>query len=259
MMMTPNKTNLAQGTNIEILLGNVLPNHPKAFAQVKAMAGIDDKAKVVKAAENIGQNKRKTDMTFDFGEDYPPLRISVKSFKGGAGYNHLMRKSLPAFCRDNRIKKADEEFLTKCFLRKAEAFHGRGTPLIDGGEEKDRVREIFANLEIAASSLLGADHPQVLAIFSIAINKWHFYDIQRQVLPLIRQSYIAFTVTSSNIMLGDYIVLQRKGSASGENSGGHPVTDIRHRANDVQIKMKVNRFFDEVKPAATIKLDVPQK
>jgi len=253
--MTPNRTNFVQGTNIELLLQNSLPDHPRAFVKIKEAAGIPADVPLIDNGENIGLRKRKADAVFNFGEGYPLLRVSIKSFSATGGYNHIERKGLEAFCRDYRISKADYEFLSKLFLRKAAAEKGRRTHLVKRDEE-ERVRRIFQPVEVGASSLLGRDNPQIFAIFSIELNRWHLYDIQRQVLPLIRQRAITFTIQGKNVGFGDYIVLQRKGSKQGEQSisGGRPHTDIKHRSNDVQIKMRIERFFNEIKPLAFYQL-----
>lgn len=251
--MTPNRTNTRQGINIEELLRNSLPAHQRAFNKVKQSAGIPTTATLTEESDNVGLRKRKTDVVFNFGNKYPRLRASVKSFSKGAGYNQLERKSLANFCRDNRILADDHKFLEILFLRKAKAEKWKRTKLVEQGE-KERVRQIFSEIEPGATALLGLDHPQIFAVFSIERNRWHLYDMQSQVLPAIRQINVTFTSTSSNIQLGDYIVLQRKGSAGGEHSGGHPVTDIRHRANDVQMKIRLRRFFDKINPLAFIQL-----
>ncbi|MXZ44208.1 MAG: hypothetical protein F4Z01_04415 [Gammaproteobacteria bacterium] len=252
-MPPPNKTNTRQGINIEELLQNSLPQHPRAFKKVKEAVGIPNRAQPIKDAENIGLKKRKTDAVFKFGDEYPLLRVSVKSFSKDAGYNHVERKSLSAFCRDYRISVPDQKFLETLFLRKAAAEKGRRTHLVNY-DEQGRVREIFDDLEVGATSLLGRDHPQIFAIYSIERSRWHLYDIPKQVLPVIRQHTVTFTQIGRNIEFGDYIVLQRKGSAKGEHSGGHPITDIRHRANDVQVKMRTRNFFNEIKPLCFFEL-----
>ena len=264
MIAPPNRTNTTQGTNIETMLHHVLLDHPRAFGKIKAVAGIPAQADPVKDADNIGMRKRKTDIVFAFGGDYPLLRISVKSFKKAAGYNHLERKSLDKFCTDNRLRAADAKMLHDMFIRKAvegkaakakdKSASKKITPLVYPSE-RDDVRRMFANVEVGASAFLGSDHPQILAVFRIDDNRWHFYDMQNQVLPNTRQSHIGFTARGgANIQLGDYILLQRKGSEKGEHSYGLPISDIRHRSNDVQIKFRLKAFFDEIEPLAYIQL-----
>ena len=118
--------------------------------------------------------------------------------------------------------------------------------------ERERIGKIFSNIEPALSSLLGHDHPQILALYSVNQSKFHFYDMNKQVLPLVRVAEIRFTAIAANIAIGDYIVLQRKGSAKGE--AGNDIGDILHRANNIQIKMKVKRFFNDVEPISWYQL-----
>ena len=253
--MTPSRTNTAQGTDTEKSLQDDLPAHPRAFAKVKEMVGIPADAELIDHAENVGLQKRKADAVFNFGDNHPLLRVSVKSFSKGAGYNQIERKSLASFCKVNRIAKKDEEFLQQIILRKAKAKKGKRTHLVQHGEE-ERVKQIFSQIEVGASSLLGQDHPQIFAIYSREIKKWHLYDMQKQVLPVIRQRDISFTPVGRNVRFGIYVDFKRKGSKKGEDkiSGGRPFTDIRHRSNDVQIMIRSKRFFNEIEPLAYIAL-----
>ena len=202
---------------------------------------------------NVGRKKRKTDAVFQFGDKYPILRVSVKSFSKSGGYNHVERKSLSTFCREYQISVSDQEFLKTLFLRKAVAAKGKHTHLVEQ-DEQSRVHEIFKHLEVGATALLGRDHPQIFAIYSIERSRWHLYDIRKQVLPVIRQHTVTFTRIARNIEFGDYIVLQRKGSQAGEHSKGFPITDIRHRANDVQIKIRLRKFFNTIEPLCFFEL-----
>lgn len=86
------------------------------------------------------------------------------------------------------------------------------------------------------SALCGNGHPQILALFSVEDSLFHIYNMKTQVEPLVRTNHIGFTSKSSNIMIGRYIVVQRKGSSKD------------HAHNDVQVKMRVKKFFNEIEP-----------
>ena len=186
MTPPPNKTNTRQGINIEELLQNSLPHHPRAFGKVKEAIGVPMSVRPIQDGYNVGRKKRKTDAVFQFGDKYPILRVSVKSFSKSGGYNHVERKSLSTFCREYQISVSDQEFLKTLFLRKAVAAKGKHTHLVEQ-DEQSRVHEIFKHLEVGATALLGRDHPQIFAIYSIERSRWHLYDIRKQVLPVIRQ------------------------------------------------------------------------
>lgn len=241
-----NQANTNQGTSIEHLFANSITYHPKCFDLIKKACGIPKKAELIKDMEVIGATKRKTDVEGDFGNSHPLLRVSIKSFTS-AGYNHLERRGLRRFCAASQIKKADCVFLEKIIIRKA----------LKGGDlvyqnERNKVRKIFSRLEVGASAIKGNDHPQILALFSVNTNRWHCYDIDRQIIPAIRQTNIGFTPRSGNIELCEYIVLQRNGSQQGEK--GIDLSSIEHRANDVQLKIRVKKLFNEIEPMAWYQL-----
>lgn len=241
-----NKTNTAQGNNVEHLLANSLLVHKKAWANIlKSVFG----SKTLTALEPqiIGGHKRKTDVEIGFKGQAETFRASIKSFTG-SGYNHIERRGLEAFCERNIIKGKDARLLKKIWLRKA----------VNGGRlveqvEREAITNIFKQIKCGASAILGADHPNVFALFNIKKNRWHLYNMEKQVIPLVSSSNISFTSQSSNILIGDYVVIQRKGSKK-ESNRSVPIDSLKHKANDVQIKMRVRKFFNEIKPVAWYQL-----
>ena len=236
-----NKTNTYQGTDVEHLFANSILECPRAWQSIKAAVGDYDNA-IEKMPEVVGGNKRKADVLIEF-EKHPPIRVSVKSFQP-PGYNHIERRKLPDFCTRNQISKADTEFLTHIWLRKAKN-DGKGLLVLP--REQERIQEIFSTIEPGISALVGNDHPQILALYNKKESQWHLYDMNEQVLPLVRGQNIEFTSQASNIQIGKYIVIQRKGSSKGEG-GSLDLMSLDHGSNNVQIKMKVGRFYNEVAP-----------
>ena len=242
--MAANRTNTVQGCNVEHLFANSVGDHPRAFTAMIKSVGIPQDAVYLNAEVLVGWH-RKADVVFHF-EEYLrtiseehlgrrlQLRCSVRSFTG-AGYNHIERKRLPEFCSRNQIAKADQDFLETLIKRKS--LDPRNTDLVLP-RERERVRQIFSSTEVGISALMGNGHPQILTLFSIKRNRFHIYNIAESVEPHIRSSNIGFTPRSSNIKIGEYIIVQRKGSNKEANG----------RANDIQIKMLVRKFFDEITP-----------
>ncbi len=246
-----NRTNTTQGQNVEKWLADSLLSQRACFNEIKNSLGMPRSARSKGSPEVIGsKQKRKADVVCNFEGDYPPLRITVKSFRGKFGYNQIERRNIGEFCRRHQIPAKDRAFLERIFLRKAKAAEGRNTLLVEDSE-RDRVREIFRGCEIGISSLAGHDHPEIIAIFSMEKSKYHFYDVKKQVINLLKCKEVSFSPRSANIEFGKYIVLQRKGSAKGEQGSGRwKVTDIGHGANHVQIKMRTKKFFEEIGPIA---------
>ncbi len=236
-MVPPNITNTNQGINVEYLLRNSIDDHQRAFSKLKLAVGVHAHARP-NAIEVVGGSKRKADVEIRF-PNRPPVRVSVKSFRL-AGYNHIERGSLETFFAKNQLLRADQEFISMLFERKSNRARGN---LVEP-EERVRIRKIFSRIEPGVAALLGNDHPQFLALYSIEHARFHIYHMNTQVEPLVRTEKIGFTSRSSNIEIGEYIVFQRKGSK--KEPGG--------RDNDYQLKMRVRRFFDEVEPLAHYEL-----
>ncbi len=242
-----NKTNTKQGNEVEQLFADGIFKHPVALNNILKSIGYHEAIGKTPAIGVIGGAKRKTDVVIDFGNtiELAPVRVTIKSFSGG-GYNHLERRPLPAFCARNQISDPDQKFLEKLILRKATAEDKR-RELVEKREQA-RIRKMFEDIEPGISAIRGNDYPQILALYSIDLEKWHLYNICQQVEPLVSARAISFTPQGANIQFGDYIVIQRK---AGDKKEGVGLDDIRHPANDVQIKMRVKKFFDEVVPVAS--------
>ncbi len=242
-----NQTNTEQGTEVENRFAKSIFKHPVALNNILKSIGYDEAIGKGARIGVIGGAKRKTDVVIDFGDtiELAPVRVTIKSFSG-SGYNHLERRPLPAFCARNQISDPDQKFLKKLILRKATAEDKR-RELVEQGEQA-RIRKMFEDIEPGISAIRGNDYPQILALYSLDLKKWHLYNICRQVEPLVSGRTISFTPQGANIQFGDYIVIQRK---AGDKSTRFSLDDIRHPANQVQIKMYVKKFFDNVEPIAS--------
>lgn len=235
------KNNPVQGVRVEELLRNTLPKDCVAFEAAKKIAGIPSPA-ILNGSNVIGKGGRKVDVEFLFNGYSTPLTFSVKSFS--AGYNHLERRNLEQFCARNQIRKNDKLLLQDMIL--AKAVGGRSWPLVPH-DNRSRVEKIFSRIAVGSSALLGNDHPKALVLYSLNDRIFKIYDMNKQVIPHVNVSSVSFTRIGGNIEIGKYIVIQRKGSEGGKYSNS--LTDIKHSANDVQIKMRVKKFYSEVAPA----------
>lgn len=248
--MNASRENTYQGTNVEHLLANSVIVHPRAFEAMIRSANIPRNATFVDSRV-IGAKKDKADVVFFFTEPIRTtadqeldtrieLRCSIKSF-GKFGFNQMERGTVPEFCRRNNIDQEDEQFLNMIVRRKGEAQNPRRTPLVYPNEYP-RVFQIIGSREVALNALLGNDKPEIFVLYSTERSRFHIYNISDLVEPHLRTQTNQVGITSKgNIAIGRYIVLQRKGS-NGD------------RANDMQVKMYVNRFFDEVEPTCFYQL-----
>ena len=241
-----NQTNTEQGIKVENLFADGILDHLDAWNSILTSIGYGAAIGMTPTIGVIGTSRRKTDVVIDFGNNIQlsPVRVTIKSFTKG-GFNQIGRQKLSAFCERNLINHDDQKFLKELILRKAQ--NSRHGNLVEQNEQT-RVRQIFTVIEPGITSLLGSDHPQILALYSVDLRKWHLYNILRQVEPLIRNEGVTFGSRNSNINIGDYVAIQRK---AGDKSTTFSLDDIRHPANHVQIKMRVKKFFDGVVPVAS--------
>lgn len=195
---------------------------------------------VVDTVEDVSWRKQKANLEIRFATDHPVLRINIKTFEVEKTPNHLERRNHSDFCHRNQVRVRDKRFLQNIWLRKAKG--GRKQPLVDGPIEHERTIKILSSIEPGVSALCGYDHPQVLAFYNGRQGCWHIYDMARQVLPLVRAKQVSLS-PDGNIDIGEYIMIQRKGPDRGNS-----LDDIEHRSNNVQVKMRVERFYNEVKP-----------
>lgn len=237
--------NTRRGTNTEHLFADTIAEHPNAFSAILSIVFKSTNIKVGKPVVIGSQYHRKTDVEIPVLNSSTSLRINVKSYTGSNGYNQIERRKMDDFCRRNQISKSDEKILTEIWLRKS---MNDGKGLLVHTNERKRVCDIFRHISPGASAFIGNDHPQVLGIYSNQISTWHLYDMGNQVLPVVQNTEIQFTERGGNIQIGEYIVIQRKGSRRGE-SGTDPFS-IEHGSNHVQIKMRTSHFFNTVVPIA---------
>ncbi len=244
-----NQSNTHQGTNVEHLFANSILDHPNAWNSILTSIGYGAAIGMTPTIEVIGTNRRKTDVVIDFGNNskLAPVRVTIKSFTKG-GFNQIGRQKLSGFCERNLISSSDQEFLKELILRKAK--NSKDGNLVEQNEQA-RVRKIFTGIEPGITSLLGSDHPQILALYSVDLGRWHLYNISRQVEPLIRSQGITFGSRNSNIDIGDYVAIQRK---AGDKRNNMSLDNIDHPANNVQIKMRVKKFFNNVVPVSWYQL-----
>ena len=216
----------------EMLARNIL--HQPAWEELLQILGYTRSRATT--PQVVGDRQRKVDVEIGFTTNHPPLRFSIKSFKEPSPGNHLERRKLPDYCQLNQISSEDKKFLECLWKRKEKKPRCR---LVQTHKEELRTDKIFSAFEPGLSALCGQDHPQVLALYHWQRQLWHLYDMNKKVEPLVRGSQISFTPRGRNICIGDYIIIQRHGS----DGPGRP-----NRANDVQVKMRVAKFYHDVEP-----------
>ena len=216
----------------EMLARNIL--HQPAWEELLKLLGYT--RATATTPQVVGDRHRKVDVEVGFTTRHSPLRFNIKSFQEPSPGNHLERRKLLEYCERNQITAEDYGFLKRRWEHKERNPRGR---LFQTADQQQRAVEIFSAFEPGLSALCGQDHPQVLALYHRQLQRWHLYNMNKKVEPRVRGSRISFTPQGGNICIGDYIIIQRKGS----DGPGRP-----NRANDIQVKMRASQFYHDVEP-----------
>lgn len=224
---------------IKLFISKILddPAWPKLLG---ALSGYDAGAVAKSPPREVKSNKEKASVEIEFSTKHAPLRVRIKTFKGKSAGNQLERCNHSEFCCRNKLHSS-REFLASLWLSKAANPRGR---LVDGKDNCQRIAKLLTPIKPWATALRGGNnHPQVLALYNSTVDHWHLYDM-KDVLNLVRKQPIGFT-SRCNIHRGKYIVVQRRGK---EGKWGTSLTNIDHRSNDVQMKIKAFEFYHDVEP-----------
>lgn len=234
--MKSSNSNARSGKRAEEMFARNILYQPAWEVLLQMMGYTQAKATEPQLVDN---QRRKGDVVVEFTTNHPTLRFNIKSFSDSSpGINQLERSKLSNYCERYHILSRDKEFI-ECLLERREV--GSRLPFIQTADEEQRATAIFGSFEPGLSALCGSDHPQFLALYNWGIYRWHIYDMNSQVAPLVRCSEISFTKEMKNIQIGRYIIIQRHGS----DGSGRPGS-----ANDMQVKMLVEKFYSDVKPCA---------
>lgn len=228
-MMNRNR-NAYRGRNIELLFRNSIGDHPKSVNAIKSAFGIQGK---YRTGISSGIHAEKKDVTLEFtcGRN---IDANVKSY-GAMGYNQLTRTSINHFCEEFNLPCSD--WLTSLFINKARNIHGNLFPDLEQQKAialfKPKIREIVK------WSISSKASREILVLFDNDINLFRIYKM-KDVLENIGYD-LSFT-NKGNLAIGQCIIFQRKGG-NGKGSEHLNKDDIRHPGNNVQLKLKIDRFI----------------
>lgn len=228
-----NPDNTREGQEIKKLFLANIRDFPGVIGSMMAALEIPCTARLVDVSLCCEQ-RSKTDVVIGFETPKGELRVDIHSF-ASSGYNQLDRHSVKRFCEMTGASPEDRAFLEALVRRKAANPNGLLVP----PESREQAREMFQRIDVVGPTLLGDDRPNILALYSRAEKEFRIYGMDRQVLPHMQDAPISFSSPGGNIEIGNYLVVQRKGS------DGKGQTD---RANDIQVKMRTGHFYRDIVP-----------
>jgi len=223
--------NAYRGRNIEVLFRNSIGDNSSVISILKNSFSIEGNYRTC-ISSGIHAEKRDVTLEFTCGRN---IDANIKSY-GEMGYNQLTRTSIENFCK--KFKLPHYKWLENLFLNKARNTRSKLFPDI----EQEKARNILEPIvkEIVKWSISAKASREILVLFDNDQNLFRIYKMQN-VLNNIGYK-IDFTV-KGNLIIGDYIVFQRKGG-NGIGAAHLRKDDIRHPGNNVQLKMKMNKFVE---------------
>lgn len=223
-------TNAYVGKNVETLFKNSIGDHPSVINKIRSAFKINGN---FENAIPTGLHAEKVDVkiAFNCGRN---IDVNIKSYKKSAGYNQLTRTSLKKFCEIFNLECF--EYLQNRFISKSLRANENLIPIIHQKEMLSIFQPIAK--EIVKWSLSYKLSREMLVLYEREDSIMHIY-VMKNILDSLCYRF-CFT-KKGNMMIGYYIVIQRKGG-NGAHSKSVPKDSIEHPGNNIQIKLKINDF-----------------
>ncbi len=190
---------------------------------------------------STGNNLKKSDVLIGFTNNYF-LGVNIKA--GKVGFNQVTRLWLEKFKNEIKLSEKVTEIIQ----------HGidnhrlkRSKILIEHQFESILKSELSEKSKLILELMfkgIGNDIVKILIIYNRNNKVFYFYEIDQLIIE-ISKTEITFS-KNGVIKFGEYITLQRKG---GNGDKLHlPKSDNRHPGNQLQFKMKILNFINNVEP-----------
>jgi hypothetical protein len=233
MPFRPNE-NPAIGTAAERLFKNSVGRHPEVLTAIKTHFNVGGN---FARSYMTGTDAGKSDVIVAF-DDQTRISANVKAFS--AGFNQLTRTTIASFCTEFALG-ALRPTLEAGAIRKA----GRTGKFIADGE-RALVLAAFGPIarRIVHYSLANLENPELLVLYDRGPNRMHIYDLADVLANL---DYTTTISARGTIKIGEYVTVQRKGG-NGVRFNHIAKTSLAHPGNNLQVKMKVKAFVQNVEP-----------
>ena len=169
------------------------------------------------------------------------IDANIKAYKSSSvAYNQLTRTSISNFCNRFSLDENFKKELENLFILKARNTKGKLFPI----EIQDRIKPIFQNISVEMLKW-GFSHKasrEILVIYERDNSVMLIYSMKKVFDKLDKT--ISFT-RNGNIAIGKSIVFQRKGG-NGIHSIDIPKDSLKHPGNNVQLKMRMKPFIDDM-------------
>jgi hypothetical protein len=226
----PNR-NAYAGRNIETLFKNSIVDHPKILKAIKAYYKLE--GRFVTAIPS-GIHGEKSDIKLSFACGHY-IDANVKAYK--AAFNQLTRTSAKKFSEKFRLNKQDGKELEDLIVKKS-----KNTKLwLFQSSSTDKWQSFFKDNAKAIVKWRFSFKPsrEIIVLYDRNTSIFRIYPMAE---CLSKLDYTV-THTKGGFNIGQCVSFQRKGG-NGSMSNHIPKTDIKHPGNNIQIKLKINKFVE---------------
>jgi len=233
--MTQNR-NAYIGRNIEILFKNSIGDNPRVIQKIQGAFNIQSR---FLNAISTGIQAEKVDVKLEFADGHN-IDANIKAFKKtGSSQNQITRTTITHFCEHFGLVNEEQE-LKDLFLIKAK---NKNAPLFN---EANQIKWIPIFTKIASGILTWSfsyrQSREILVIYERNDSNMYIYLMKDIMRNLDKQVSIT---SRGNILIGKSVIFQRKGG-NGVHAKRINKLDPKHPGNDVQIKLKMKDFIEEM-------------
>lgn len=225
------------GRNVEILFKNSIGDNPTVIDKIKDSFKIDSR---FLTAISSGIHGEKVDVKLEFASGHN-IDVNVKAYKKKAGFNQLTRTTVNKFCEVFNISESDKNELIDLITLKASNTKTFLFPL----DVQKKWGDFFTKnvVDILKWGFSNKSSREILVLYERDNSIMQIY-VMKEVLNRLDKT-VSFSI-KGNIDIGNCVSFQRKGG-NGSLSKTIPKNSIKHPGNNVQLKLKVKKFIEEMK------------
>lgn len=231
--MLENNKNAYAGMNVETLIQNTIVDHPSIIKKLQEYFNIEGAFSNTSGGGIYGD---KSDVRINFASGHY-IDANIKSFKSKVAFNQLARTSVSKFCSDFGLTPSDKEDLEDIIVSKSK---NTKNPLFLE-EHYEKWGKFFKDnaKNILKWGFSKNPNREILVLYNRDTSLVKIYPM-KEVLRCLPTN---LTFTKGGFNLGDCISFQRKGG-NGSMSKTIPKTSIKHPGNNIQLKLKINKFIE---------------
>ncbi len=193
-----------------------------------------------------GQNQKKSDVLVLFSGNFI-LGVNIKA--GKSNFNQVTRMWLDRFATEIGLSEKSKDMIQEGIdnhrLKRSNVFIKEDYQEIIKTEFQIKIKLIMELIFRGINN----DIVKILTLYDRNKRIFYLYDMQ-EVIDFLSTSDITFS-DRGIIRIGKYLTMQRKGGNGVKHT--IPKSDPRHPGNQIQFKMKIISFMNDVEPFLRLK------